>query len=155
MANIEELVKSSKCFGIAWDGTVKECKICEVKNRCKSKTMMGNGEKPPALDIADVDEVVVEETTNNKVVPFHKKKKEDSEVKGKKEAGTPEKKKVKDKAVEKNYDENMPNFKSLSIDELSDLAKERGIDISEFDKYKAENIKRMRITMALKKTYEK
>ena len=39
------------------------------------------------------------------------------------------------------------------MDELLALAEERGLNLSDFDKYTKEGIKRMRITMALKKTY--
>ena len=48
----------------------------------------------------------------------------------------------------------MPDFKAMSVDELCSLIDERGGNSKEFDKYTAENIKRMRLTMALKKTYE-
>ena len=52
------------------------------------------------------------------------------------------------------YADDMPDFKAMSVDELCALIDERGGDSKEFDKYTAENIKRMRLTMALKKTYE-
>ena len=52
------------------------------------------------------------------------------------------------------YADDMPDFKAMSVDELCSLIDERGGDSKEFDKYTAENIKRMRLTMALKKTYE-
>ena len=33
MAAIEELIKNRTCFGIDYDGTVKECKICEERTK--------------------------------------------------------------------------------------------------------------------------
>ena len=37
MASIEEMIKKSTCFGVAYDGSVRECKICEVKLKCENK----------------------------------------------------------------------------------------------------------------------
>lgn len=142
MANsIEEMIKNSICFGVAYDPSVKECKICEVKLKCKSKCGCGVDDmdelpkKPEATDIADKQEVTFDDTK--------KVTKKPTTVK-------PEKKK---KEVE--YAEDMPDLKSMSFDEIKDLAVNRGIDLSDFDKYNNDNIKRMRLTMALKKTYEK
>ena len=62
--SIEDLIKSSICFGVAYDPSVKECKICEVKLKCKSKCECGVGElpaKPEATDIADKSEVTYNE----------------------------------------------------------------------------------------------
>lgn len=137
MATIEEMIKNSSCFGVAFDGSVRECKICEVKLKCESKCRLGVDSKPASVNVATADEVThsnnkKKKTTNKKSVPV-------------KEAAKPK----------AEYADDMPNFKSMSVDEIEQLAEERGIDMSQFEKYKAANIRRMRVTMALKKTYEK
>lgn len=141
--NIEEMIKSSKCFGIAFDGSVKECKICEVRLKCESKCRCGVGEtpkKPSSVNLADKDEVSMSEQA------MDKSKAKESDKKAKKAT-------TKAKA-EKKYADDMPDFKSMSIEELADLLNSRGGNADEFEKYSAENIKRMRMTMAIKKTYE-
>lgn len=145
MATVEEMIKSSSCFGLAYDGSVKECKICEVRTKCKSKCEGGNVElpkKPSSVPLADKDEVSMSDSAMAK-----SKSKENSKT-----AKKPTKQKKKSDVK---YSDDMPeDFKSMSIDELCDLLKDRGGDPTEFDKYTADNIKRMRLTMAIKKTYE-
>lgn len=145
MANIEEMIKNSKCFGVAYDGSVKECKICEVKLKCENKCRCGIGEtpkKPESVNLADKDEVSMSDAA------ISKSKAKEADKKAKKPA-------KKDTAkAEVKYADDMPDFKSMSIEELCQILNERGGDASEFDKYSAENIKRMRLTMAIKKTYE-
>ena len=48
----------------------------------------------------------------------------------------------------------MPDFKPMSIEDIVKLATERGVNVAEYDKYTATNIKRMRLIMAIKATYE-
>lgn len=135
MATIEEMIKNSSCFGVAFDGSVRECKICEVKLKCESKCRLGGDSKPASVNVATADEVTHsnnKKATNKKSIPV-------------KEAAKPK----------AEYADDMPDFKSMSADEIEQLAEERGIDMSQFEKYKAANIRRMRVTMALKKTYEK
>lgn len=52
------------------------------------------------------------------------------------------------------YDESMPDFKPMSVEELESLLTERGGNVADFEKYSNPSIKKMRLTMALKKTYE-
>lgn len=136
-------VKESKCFGIAWDGDVKECKICEVANNCKLRTLGGQKQAPntkPATKKADEDEKVSSmKPTNSRPEPKPAEKKAHA-----KKAAKPA----------KTYADDMPDFKPMSVDELLKLAKERGIDPAGFDKFTNTGIKKMRVTMALKKTYE-
>lgn len=143
--NIEEMIKNSKCFGIAFDGSVKECKICEVRLKCENKCRLGIGEtpkKPESVNLADKDEVSTSDAAAAKSAAKEKSK-------------TAKKPAKKDTAkADIKYADDMPDFKPMSIDELCQLLNDRGGDASEFDKYSAENIKRMRLTMALKKTYE-
>lgn len=142
--NIEEMIKSSKCFGIAFDGSVKECKICEVRLKCENKCRLGVGEtpqKPDSVNIADKDEVSSSDEAAAKSAAKEKDKT------AKKPTKTKEKTEVQ-------YSEEMPDFKAMSIEELAELLNSRGGDASEFDKYDKDAIKRMRMTMAIKKTYE-
>lgn len=146
MANIDEMIKSSRCFGIAFDGTVKECKICEVKTKCENKCRLGLGEvpsKPEPVNYADADEV----SESDEAAAKSNAKEKDTKAK------KPATKEKKAKPT-KNYADDMPDFKAMSVDELCELLDSKGGDSSEFDKYKADNIKRMRLTMALKKMYE-
>ena len=143
--NIEEMIKSSKCFGIAFDGSVKECRICEVKLKCENKCRCGVGDtpqKPNSVNLADKDEVSESDEAMEKSSAKEKDKT------AKKPANT--------KAAKANvqYSEELPDFKAMSIEELCELLDSRGGKSSDFDKYSAENIKRMRLTMAIKKTYE-
>ena len=145
-STIEEMIKNSTCFGVAYDGSVKECKICEVRTKCKAKCEGGCGElpkKPDSVNLAEKDEVSQSDEAAAKSAAREKDKTAKKPV-------NPAKKKA-----DVQYEEGMPDFKAMSIDELCSLIDKRGGNSKEFDKYTADNIKRMRLTMALKKTYEK
>ena len=120
-----EAIKNSRCFGIAYDSSTKECKVCEVSKLCKART-----EGTPAPTKADPAPDV---TPAEKPKPAPKKQ---------------------SKASDKKYAEDMPDFKALQVDELIKLAADRGIDTSAFEKFTDVKIKRMRMIMALKVTYE-
>lgn len=144
MANIEEMIKKSTCFGIAYDASVRECKICEVKLKCENKCRLGVGEvpqKPESVALADKDEV----SMSDEAIEKSKAKEKDAKAK----------KPVKEKkASTVEYDESMPDFKPMSVEELETLLTERGGNTADFEKYSNPSIKKMRLTMALKKTYE-
>lgn len=142
--NIEEMIKKSTCFGIAYDGSVRECKICEVKLKCENKCRMGIGEvpsKPEPTVMADKDEVsMTDEAMEKSRAKEHEAKKK------------PVKEKKASTVV---YEDGMPDFKPMSIEELEALLTERGGNPADFEKYANLSIKKMRLTMALKKTYQK
>lgn len=142
-------VKESKCFGIAWDGDVKECKICEVAGVCKQRTLGGTKQAPAKPAPAKKSDISADD---NKVSSTMKPSNPRPEPK--KEAEKPEKKTTAKAKAEVNYDDDMPDFKPMGVDELLELAKKRGLNPADFDKYTNTNIKKMRVTMALKKTYE-
>ena len=129
---IEEMIKNSECFGIAFDSLTPECRTCDVKHRCEAKYRINNTIKPVTL-VASVEDIV----------PSTKSTKSKDESK----------KSVKS-LVEKTYREDMPEFRKLNLEQIEKLAVARGLDLTEFEKFKAVSIKRMRLTMALKKTYE-
>ena len=144
MASIEEMIKKSTCFGVAYDGSVRECKICEVKLKCENKCRLGVGEvpqKPESVALADKDEVSMTDEA------MEKSRAKEKDVKAKKSV-----KEKKQSTAE--YDESMPDFKPMSVEELESLLTERGGNVADFEKYSNPSIKKMRLTMALKKTYE-
>lgn len=135
---IEQLIEMSTCYGVAYDATVQECKECGVKTRCESKCRENTyvlGGKPLPTVIAEVDEVSYEEK-----VPKKTAKRQTA-----KSAAT----------SKKTYSADMPEFKQMSVPELEELVVRRNAGIlKDFDKYGDKNIRRMRLIMALKKTYE-
>lgn len=131
-----EAIKASRCFGLAYDSSVKECRVCEVCKLCKQKS---EGTIPAKGDLPE------------------KTKQMDTEVKADKRPEPKEQSKPAKKSKQtasKEYSDEMPDFKPMSIDDIVKLATERGVDIAEYDKYTATNIKRMRLIMAIKATYE-
>lgn len=164
MATFEELIQQSGCFGFAYDPDVRECQRCDVKTKCEARCRATMVSKPATVTIAapaDVDsEAEVKTSAKVLVVPQLNKKAEEKPIEKPKKVEKPAEPKPEKpkKAVEKpviNYSPDMPAFKDLPMEELEKLAAERGIDVpSVIEKYSAPNIKRMRLTMALKKTYE-
>ena len=143
--SIEEMIKNSSCFGLAYSNNVRECKICEVSLKCETKCKMGLGEtpqKPAPVVMADKDEVSESDEAA--------KKSADKE----KSAAAVQKKSTTKKKPAVEYSEDMPEFKPMSIEEMEALLTERGGNPADFDKYTNTSIKKMRLTMALKKTYE-
>lgn len=190
MASIEDMIKSSKCFGIAYNSRVRECKICEVAQRCqracenpkgsdtKDDTAKTTTDTPDTTkaDVTTTDEPVTE--TASEPTPEEKPKASKTRAKRAK-AGTKvskakdsttvdndsDSKPTADKGGEtepkkekpvKHYSPDMPEFKKMSVDQLFDLLEERtDKKRSEFiERYKSKSILRMRLIMAIKKTYE-
>lgn len=140
--NIEEMILKSTCFGIAFDSSVRECKICEVKTRCENKCRCAASsenpqKKPTSAPIAEEDEV----SLNDEAMAKSRAKEAKKALKEK-------------KTVSAEYSEEMPDFKPMSVEELEKLLADRGGNIEDFAKYSNPSIKKMRLTMALKKTYE-
>jgi hypothetical protein len=134
-----EAIKASRCFGLAYDSSVKECKVCEVCKLCKQKT---EGIIPAKEDLPDnTNPVDTEVKATKRPEPKEQSKPVKPAKKAKQNAG-------------KTYSDDMPDFKPMSIDDIINLASERGVNVSEYDKYTATNIKRMRLIMAIKATYE-
>ena len=85
-------VKESKCFGIAWDGEVKECKICEVATICKQRTLGGVKQapdtKPTAKKVENEDVVSTMKPSNPRPEPKNDSKAEVKEEKASKSKKT-------------------------------------------------------------------
>lgn len=145
MATIEEMIRSSKCFGLAYDSKVKECKICEVYLKCKTKCEMGGcASKPVDVEVGvDADEISMTDEAAAKSAA------KDTEVQVEKS-----KKKKSTNKVEKQYDPDMPDLTTMDVPELKSLVEERGGHASDYDKYTNDQIKKMRMKMFIKKTYE-
>lgn len=131
MKSVEEQKNNSTCYGVAFDDKVKECKICEIKQECKMKTEGATVEKPEKPEIKKEELSKTTKTTKTKT-----KKASKSKQSKPKEPDNPD----------------MPDFKSMSMEELELLAEERKADM-DWKKYDNAGIRRMRLTMALKKTY--
>lgn len=156
MMTVEELIRNSQCFGIAFDGGVPECKTCDVKEKCKAKctaisqntTSFSAAMRPMPTLVAEVSEITTKSEPREKPVEVATPKAAPSKPKAK------PKKTVKEAATAKNYSPDMPEFKTFSLEQLEQMAAERGANLDDFKKFTAPNIKRMRLTMFLKKTYE-
>lgn len=128
MKSINEQIEDSKCYGIAFSSSVRECKICEVRKECKAITENKAENKvntKPESPLKTLEETVSKELSDNQ-----------------------KQSKTKTKANKANY----PCFKNMKIEELEELAEKRHADDS-WKKYDNLGIRRMRLTMALKKTY--
>lgn len=137
MKSIEEQKNNSTCYGIAFDDKVKECKICEIKQECKMKTEGATVEKPEKPEIKKEEPSKTTKTTKT------------TKTKTKKASKSKQSKQSKPKEPD---NPDMPDFKSMSMEELELLAEDRKADM-DWKKYDNAGIRRMRLTMALKKTY--
>ena len=143
--NYNEQILQSKCFGEAYDRSVEECKKCEVWKLCYQKC---NGYVQPN-NLSDTEpETIVDvlyKQANGDDTP-------DEKPEPKKPAKKPARKKKQ--MPKKEYSPDMPVFKDMSMEELIDLCKTKDIDLEQFERFSSQQIKRMRVIMALKKLYE-
>ena len=150
-ASVEQQIKESTCFGLAYDPKVKECKICEVALKCESKCRNGNIEikEPVNVVMTDIDDV-----TATPEQPSKQPSKAASQKATKK--STNGDKKPKKEKPPKNYSPDMPDLSKMSDEELDALGSERGIDVEALhEKFSSSvNIYKMHLKMRLKKTYE-
>ena len=149
--SVEEMIRNSQCFGIAYDDRVPECRACDVKTKCDAKcrsTFNMIVSRPAPTVMAEIAEI----TANDDDIP---KKAKPAKPEPKPEKPEPEvKKPAKITPKAKSYSNEMPAFRGLSMEELEKMAVDRGAVLADFDKYIAPNIRRMRLTMFIKKTYE-
>lgn len=137
-----KLLQESTCFGIAHDETVPECKMCDVKHQCKAKTEGGLNIETPITRTVKATPIAEKKTTKKTTTSKTTEKPKSKPTTKKKPAPA-----KKPKAPEP---KGLPVFKDMSLDELKDLAKERDV---EWKDYGNDQITRMRLTMALKKSY--
>lgn len=189
MATIEDMIKSSRCFGVAYNSRVCECKICEVSQRCQRACENPKGTEPKAEETkaTKADTEVPTTSDPDKVEasadePTHEEKPKASKprtrkpktdraksvsVTDSKTADSSDDTKATDtvddtdaepkkEKPKKHYSPDMPEFKEMTLDQLFDLLEQRtDKKRSEFiDRYKSKSILRMRLIMAIKKTYE-
>ena len=165
--SVEEMIRNSQCFGIAYDDRVPECRACDVKTKCDAKcrsTFNMIVSRPAPTVMAEIAEITAndddipkkakpakpEPKPEPKAKPAEKPKPEPKPEKPEPEVKKPAK--ITPKA--KSYSNEMPAFRGLSMEELEKMAVDRGAVLADFDKYIAPNIRRMRLTMFIKKTYE-
>jgi hypothetical protein len=128
-----EQMQKSTCFGMAHDPTTKECKSCDVQQECAGRTASGSVFEPLKQLKPETQQAI-----------------EQSEAKRKPE--TAEKPKgTKAKKEPSAAPSDAPDMKKMTIEQLWDLLKERGGECKTFDNL---NIQKMRLIMAVKKTYE-
>ena len=153
-----EALQQSTCFGIAHDENVPECKQCDVRAQCKKKS---EGFLNIPTPIAKPKKATTSSTTKkdkptSKASTTASKSKATKSVASKSTAKTTTKststvKKAETKKSTPVPTGNMPDFKSMSLDELKELAAERNV---EWKDYGNAQITRMRLIMALKKSYQ-
>lgn len=172
-ARILEIMQESTCFGIVHSDDVPECKQCDVKAQCKSKTEAGMVQpEPPKRKFPNVEDMLNKQVEDMKeakkaksasptVNPMEGK---DALLAGKptskaKPTTKPSTKKPKSEKPPKSTpkrkttssgSDNMPIFKDMDINELSELAAKRNV---EWKEYGNASITRMRLIMALKSSY--
>jgi adenine-specific DNA glycosylase len=134
-----EILEESTCFGIAPDDSVPECQQCDVRLQCKAKA---SGE---LVDLPD-KKVVKEEKPKDTPKKAPKKTENSS---SKKSTNKPKANKPKSTKTVSNTS-GLPNFKEMAWEELEQLATDRNV---EWKDYGNPQINRMRIIMALKKSY--
>lgn len=174
-ARLLEIFEQSTCFGIAHSDDVPECKQCDVKAQCKSKmlgddikTPRSNGSSPSVATLqGNLDTQVKENkekairakkaTATPSVDPMKdidaledtpKPKKATTTTKAK--TAKPNKTTPKPKQKPSSGLDNLPVFKEMEFNELVELADKRNV---EWKDYGDKSITRMRLIMALKKSY--
>lgn len=139
-------IKESRCFGVAYDKDAKECKVCEVANLC-SQRVLSDVRKPTPTKPTVKKNTAAENATETM-------KPAAARPEPQKEASKPATKKKESKKSDKNYDPDMPDFKPMSLEDIEKLAVERGLNLDDYSSYTNAGIRRMRLTMGVKKTYE-
>lgn len=129
MKSLEQQKSESPCYGMAFSSSAKECKICHFREDCKlkSEAFLQKPESP---------------MTKSTLLAKEKAKTNPDIASKVKVIGN------------KNKATGMPDFKALSLEDLEKLAAERCPNDTSWQKFDNVGIRRMRVTMAIKKTYE-
>lgn len=130
-----EQLEGSTCFGIAHDPDAKECKGCDIQQECAAKTA-GN---------RMFDQVKSLKPETKEAMEQSEQKKSDNEVNAK----ASKKEKAEKKKAEQ--PDGMPDFKGWSEEDLWKHLEERGGTCKKFEN---PGIQKMRLVMAIKKTYK-
>jgi len=146
-----DTIGGSTCFGIAYDDTIPECIQCDVRSQCKAKSEGGDIPTPMIKAEKTAAEVSDKPKGGSKPKKTEETPKDTSEstLQPPKESNKPPKKPTKP-PTNTNTNTNLPDFKSMSTDALKAMAKERAV---EWKDYGNDNITRMRLIMALKKSF--
>lgn len=127
-------MEKSGCFGVAHDSTAKECKMCDAQQECAGRTASGSVFEPLKQLKPETEQAMAAAESKRKSDPAADKPK----------AEKPRKEPII-------QPEGVPDMKGMSAEDLWTLLKERGGTCKE---YEDRNIQKMRLVMAIKKTYE-
>lgn len=194
--DIETAILNSSCYGIAYDSSCRECRICEVYKTCRDACKRNCGVKVQVVELPpemidgfeeitppdESDEIDAQEPTTSPTNPVDEVVEGHEEVIIKPDTITvadPEEVSMSDESVELvhekakhgkgkkvvskktakatvTYADDMPNFKKMDVPELEALLEERGVEAAPLKERYGANIPilKMRLIMALKKTYE-
>lgn len=143
-------MESSPCFGKAFEPTVKECKMCDLQQECAAKTKSNSVFNEMKKLNPETEQALKKAEANKPKVPFPTQPQEPEE---KETAAAPVEKPAKPKKEKKQQEipEGMPNTKGMSVEELKELLEARGGTCKH---YESPAIYKMRLIMALKKTYQ-
>lgn len=151
-----QITVESKCFGVAYSASAKECGQCDVAQQCAKSSKVAA--KPVSPNPAVKQEAREVELDTTPVSPAGETTmKAEGTTTFKPTTEKPPMKVSKTAAKEKKVKEvkpvnpDMPLFKDMTLEQLMELATNRGI--SDLYEGSEEKIRRMRIVMALKKTY--
>lgn len=144
MKMLKDQIEESSCFGLAFDSTVKECKICEVKGQCEEKYIQrdSKNKSSKSKEIKSGKEAKSNKAVKSNVEKIVEKEKKISKAQNKKK---------KSEAEKNNPD--FDKFKTMSIEELEKIAKERNAETKRWINQTEERIRRMWLTRAIKDTY--
>lgn len=153
MLGIEEQIRNSSCYGVAYDGTLPECKRCDVSQRCSARCAALSEKEDGELTIEVPFTQISSPPT---VVQVEKSKTSKTTQPAKPVSSTlsslTKKPKIK---TPKTYDPSMPVLKNLSIAELKELAIQRKCEgLEGIESITSQQIQRMRYIMLIKATYE-
>lgn len=139
-------IGESTCFGVAYDENIPECKECDVKAQCRSKAEGAVVPTPVAKSPVTPPPTITEPPTKKEK---DKKPKPPADKSSTDKPPTPSKT-SKTTKEDKATDGNLPDFKSMTLQELVAMANQNGVVWKD---YNHENITRMRLIMGLKKHF--
>ena len=154
---------SVQCYGVAWTDSAPECCECDVCQRCRKLTLTAKLDAAKTLseklkvspELQEAYDEMIEEASRKKTAKEEKEEttKKIRELLPKYEETIRKNtdKKVRKKKEATLHKEEMPNFSSMSLEEIIHMARVNAIDYNNSDK----RILRMQLIMKLKKLYIK
>lgn len=154
--NLEKL-KESKCYGIAYYEEAPECRICEMRARCRQVVL---GVVTPRTVIKEAVKVKTQTLAQPRPLPksdLEQKAEADARKAAKEAAEKAKQQKLeKPKKPEPQYSKDLPVLVNMEMADMYKLAEKRGVDKATLERIKgiaSTQIQRMQLTMKIKKTY--